>query len=72
MMCSEVYLIMHGVFNWCVYYCMHVGVIRKVHQWCVQHLYLHENYYATISVELMIHYCVLLISVLGFYQLLAI
>ena len=30
---------------------MHVGVISKVHQWCVQHLYLHENYYATISVE---------------------
>ena len=51
MMCSEVYLIMHCVFNWCVYCCMHVGVISKVHQWCVQHLYLHENYYATISVE---------------------
>ena len=30
---------------------MLVGVISKVHQWCVQHLYLHQNYYTTISVE---------------------
>ena len=55
----------------CIVACMYIGVISKVHQWCVQHLYLHENYYATISVEVRdtllrtVNKCFWILSIVG-------